>query len=48
MFSPMKSTDVSDKHVAANRACCLLHVGFLPGLLLDPEDGGDVFLQNDG
>jgi hypothetical protein len=26
----------------------LLHVGFLLGLFFDPEDGGDMFLQNVG
>jgi hypothetical protein len=26
-------------------ACCLLCTGFLLGLLSDPEDGGDMFLQ---
>jgi hypothetical protein len=26
-------------------ACYLLHSGFLIGLFLDPEDGGDTFLQ---
>jgi hypothetical protein len=24
------------------------HVGFLFGLFFDPEDGGDIFLQNVG
>jgi hypothetical protein len=28
--------------------CCLLHAGFLHGLLLDLEDGGDMCLQNIG
>jgi hypothetical protein len=27
---------------------CMLQAGFLLGLLLDPEDGGDIFLQNVG
>jgi hypothetical protein len=27
---------------------CLLHAGFLIGLLFDPENGGDVFLWNVG
>jgi hypothetical protein len=26
---------------------CLPHAGFLLGLLLDSEDGGDMFLRND-
>jgi hypothetical protein len=26
----------------------LLHAGFFLGLFLDPEDGGEVFLQNVG
>jgi hypothetical protein len=25
-------------------AFCLLHIGLLIGLLLDPEDGGDTFM----
>jgi hypothetical protein len=29
-------------------ACCLLHAGFLLGLLYNTEDGGDVFLRNIG
>jgi hypothetical protein len=27
-------------------ACCLLHAGFLLGLLFIPEDGSNMFLQN--
>jgi hypothetical protein len=27
-------------------ACCLLHAGFLLGLLFSPENGGDMFLRN--
>jgi hypothetical protein len=30
------------------QACCLLHAGFLLGLLHHPEDGGEIFLQNIG
>jgi hypothetical protein len=26
------------------KACCLLHAGFLTGLLFNPEDGGYIFL----
>jgi hypothetical protein len=29
-------------------ACYLLHAGFMFGLFFDPEDGGDMFLQNAG
>jgi hypothetical protein len=32
----------------AGSASYLLHVGFLLCLLFDPEDGGDVFLENIG
>jgi hypothetical protein len=28
------------------QACCLLHAGFLPGLLYNPEDEEDMFLRN--
>jgi hypothetical protein len=31
---------------AAETTCCLLHAGFLFGLLLDPEDGANIFLRN--
>jgi hypothetical protein len=27
-------------------ACYMLHYGFLPGLLFEPEDGGDMFVRN--
>jgi hypothetical protein len=29
-------------------ACCLLHAGFLLGLIFNPEDGGDMILRNVG
>jgi hypothetical protein len=28
--------------------CCLLHAGFFLGLLFDPKNGDDMFLQNAG
>jgi hypothetical protein len=28
--------------------CCLVHAGFLLGLLFDSEDGGNMFLQDTG
>jgi hypothetical protein len=43
--SPLKSTDISEKHIAsifrALLATCF-HAGFLLGLLFDPEEGGDM------
>jgi hypothetical protein len=33
------------KQVASNH---LLHAGFLLGLLFDPEDGGDILVENVG
>jgi hypothetical protein len=43
------STDISEEH-AANTASAshLLHADFLLHLLFNPEDGGDMFLQNVG
>jgi hypothetical protein len=45
------SIDVLEGHVAGGKrspASYLLHAGFLLHLLLDSEDGGDIFLQNTG
>jgi hypothetical protein len=36
------------RRVVRCSACCLLHAGFLLGLLYSPEDRGDVFLPNIG
>jgi hypothetical protein len=36
----------SETSVKQSSDCHLLHAGFLFGLLLDPEDGDDVLLQN--
>jgi hypothetical protein len=36
------------KTPAWSSACYLLHAGFLPGLLFNPDDGGDIFLLNVG
>jgi hypothetical protein len=38
---------VGCRHVAWDPACCELRVGFLLGLLFNPEDG-DMFLRNIG
>jgi hypothetical protein len=40
--------ETSMKQTASNAACCLLHAGFLLGLLFSPYDGGDMLLQNAG
>jgi hypothetical protein len=29
-------------------ACCLLHADFLFDFIFNPEDGGNMFLQNTG
>jgi hypothetical protein len=29
-------------------ACCVVHGGIFRGVLFNPEDGDDVFLQNSG
>jgi hypothetical protein len=31
-----------------NSACYMFHAGFLLGLFVDPEDGGDMFVRNFG
>jgi hypothetical protein len=33
---------------AENKACCLLHDGFLLGLIFDTEDGGNMLFRNVG
>jgi hypothetical protein len=33
--------------MSQSSACYLLRVGFLLGLFLEPEDGGDMSLRND-
>jgi hypothetical protein len=49
--SPVKLNHVSEEHITSifrAAACCLLHAGFLLGLLFNPEDEGDMFLRNVG
>jgi hypothetical protein len=38
----------SRKQHEAGFVCCLLHSGFLLGLFFNPENGGDMLLQNAG
>jgi hypothetical protein len=57
--SPLK-IDVSEEHIAyifraeeqteqeTSSACYLCQVGFLLGLLFDPDDDGEIFLRNVG
>jgi hypothetical protein len=35
-------------HIQHRSVCCQLHANFLPGLLFDPEDGGDKLFRNVG
>jgi hypothetical protein len=42
------SSESKNKPSKQSSACYLLHAGFLLDLLFDPEDGGDMFLQNVG
>jgi hypothetical protein len=35
-----------NQHEASSIACCLIHAGFLLGLLFNHEDGGVMFLRN--
>jgi hypothetical protein len=34
------------QQTSMKQACCLLHAGLLLDLLFNPEDEGNVFLQN--
>jgi hypothetical protein len=43
----MKSTDSSEEQFNM-LAGCLLHAGFLLGLLFSPDDGEDMFFRNVG
>jgi hypothetical protein len=45
---PVKGTDISEALLTYifNSACCLLHGGFLLGILYIREDGGDIFIRN--
>jgi hypothetical protein len=40
-----KISQERNQHDADSFACCLLHAGFLFGLLFNSEDGGDIFLR---
>jgi hypothetical protein len=44
--NPLKSTDVSKEHVSF--LCFLPTLLWFPGVLLDPEDGADLFPRNVG
>jgi hypothetical protein len=42
--SPLKVSQVRNRHEADSKLSCLLHAVFLPGLLFNPEDGSGMFL----
>jgi hypothetical protein len=44
----MSSLSSGLKISQASRACCILHAGFLFGLIFSLEDEGDMFLHNTG
>jgi hypothetical protein len=39
----VKEQAKQETSMVQSSACCLLYAGFLLGLLLDPENGGDMF-----
>jgi hypothetical protein len=49
--SRSKCEFIKNQHVTGSKKIvdfCLFLVGFLRGLLFEPEDGGDLFLRNVG
>jgi hypothetical protein len=47
-IAPCGPVQVENSFRGTSLACCLLHAYFLPGLLFDPEDVGDILLRNVG
>jgi hypothetical protein len=40
------SSNLAGRQNSSNSACCVFHVCYFLSLLINPEDGGDIFLRN--
>jgi hypothetical protein len=43
-----RNTANSEAGETVGSLCCLLHVGFMLGILFNPEEGGDILFRNVG